>query len=259
MIAINLLGQEKVVDYSGRLLFFGYCGVLGLVSLIAFWFSANIAVRTSELEEQARTLTGELAKLSVQTAEVRDLEEKRAIVKAKLAVIGKLKQSKLGPVRMLDDLNVALPSEVWLLDLSEVQNLLKIRGRALGNQDVAAFMKTLEKSDYIVPDSLNLEESRQMYYDKKTGAVESSRAVESQKTKEFASSSGNKEGDYLSGDEGPSTNVQKVDTTVAIKEFVLQAKVSYSGRSNLLDAAVEKQKTLAGKTAAKSETKKSEG
>jgi Tfp pilus assembly protein PilN len=252
MIAINLLGQEKVVDYTGRLVFFGYCGILGLLSLIAFWCAANITLQTSELEDRARVLTAELAKLSVQTAEVRELEEKRAIVKAKLAVIGKLKQSKLGPVKMLDDLNLSLPQEVWLLDLSEVQNLLKVRGRALGNQDIAAFMKTLEKSDYIVPDSLNLEESRQMYYDKKTGAVESSRAVESQKTKEFASGSGNKEGDYLSAEGGGAgAKVQKVDSTVAIKEFVLQAKVSYSGRSNLLDAAVEGQGKKNETTAAK--------
>ena len=103
-------------------------------------------------------LDSQLKKLKEVTKEVRELEAKKAELRDKLAVIAKLKISKVGPVRVMDDLNKALPERAWITSIKERQGSLSIAGMALDDQTIAGFMRDLEASDYY--DTVDLVQSR---------------------------------------------------------------------------------------------------
>ncbi|MCB0332644.1 MAG: PilN domain-containing protein [Bdellovibrionales bacterium] len=181
MIKINLLGDDGGRDSSAVMWLGGF--VLSMVVLGVSFFllhqgaSQSVADATLEVEG----LKNQLEQIQRTTKEVRDLEKKRKELHEKLAVIAKLKKSKLGPVRILDDLNTSIPERSWLTGLKESNGLLRIDGFALDNQTIATFMKDLEKSEYYL--SVDLDESK-----------------------------------------------TKAKSGINIKSFVLQSKISYSGK-----------------------------
>ena len=160
MIKINLLGDETVIDTSGTWLLIGY--VLSVAVAVLVWLMLYFAASSNiqEYTTQAESLEQELAKLKEITKEVRALEQKKKELADKTAVIATLKRNQLGPVRILDDLNTALPERAWLTEVRETGGLMRISGYALDNQTVAAFMKALEASVYF--ESIDLGESREV-------------------------------------------------------------------------------------------------
>ena len=159
MIKINLLGNDTAIDNTGYFVLAGY--VLSLVvSLVACFFvysstSAAVVALTGEKESS----TAALARLQETTKDVKDLQKKKDELNSKLLVIAKLKRSKVGPVHVLDDLNMALPEKSWLTEIKEASNIMKVGGYALDNQTLAVFMKDLAASDYF--DEPDLVETKQ--------------------------------------------------------------------------------------------------
>lgn len=148
MIKINLLGDSTTINYSAHYIIAGYIASLLICLGIFYHLNSSIAVEIEELTTKTKRLQGELARVQKVTKEVRDLEAKKAEYNRKLVVIAKLKKNKAGPVRVLDDLNQALPEKAWLTEVREQDSSLKITGRALDNQTFAAFIRELEKSEY---------------------------------------------------------------------------------------------------------------
>lgn len=160
MIKINLLGTETVVDTSGRAWVAGYLASLVLL-LGAFALLHAVTISSiDDLTEQRDTLESEIARLSKVTKEVRDLESKDKELKGKLVVIADLKKSKTGPVRVLDDLNIAIPERAWLTLIRENQKVLRLEGQALDNQTIAKFVDDLERSDFF--ESVEILEAKQV-------------------------------------------------------------------------------------------------
>lgn len=160
MIKINLLGNETARDNTGIFLMAGYGVTLGLCLLICLILQHSINSGIEELTAKERQLQAELERLQKITVEVKDLEKKEKDYQDKLVVIARLKKSKAGPVRVLDDLNKAVPERAWITGMKEQTGLLRIEGRALDNQTIAGFMKDLDASDYF--DQVELVETRQV-------------------------------------------------------------------------------------------------
>lgn len=160
MIKINLLGDETVVDTSGKKFIAGFLVslvmLLGLFYVVRSSMSAEIERLTLDIETKERSLK-DLEKV---TAEVRDLEAKEAEYNNKIVVIANLKRSKIGPVRVLDDLNRSIPERSWLTQIKEDGGMMRIDGRAIDNQTIAAFMKDLDVSNYY--HAVQLVETRQV-------------------------------------------------------------------------------------------------
>lgn len=159
MIKINLLGDDSAVDNSGRLMLMAYAASVVVFFVICAVLNSSAGGEIQALNQQVEELDGKLARLKVVTAEVKDLEKKRKGLNDKLVVIALLKKNKRGPVRVLDDLNSALPERSWLLDAKESGNSIRLTGMALDNETIATLMKQLESSDYF--DGVELVESRQ--------------------------------------------------------------------------------------------------
>ncbi len=104
----------------------------------------------ARIERDTEQLKAEVAKLDEQTREVRELDKKRVELKAKLKVIDNLQQKRVGPVRMLEDLGVAVPEKLWLVEFNDANNTATITGMSLDNQTIATFMRRLQASKYFV-------------------------------------------------------------------------------------------------------------
>jgi len=148
MIKINLIGDKSSSDYSAHFQIAIF--VLAIASTILFcWtYSGHLDYSLAYSKQADSILRNQLTELKKETKTVRDLEKKREALKAKLRVIEDLKARKIGPVRILDDLNSAIPEKSWLIEVKDKNGILRIDGIALDNQTIADFVKQLQKSPY---------------------------------------------------------------------------------------------------------------
>ena len=149
MIRINLLPTkeaQRAFDRRQQL----SVAALGLLLAVLFMVVPYMlqSRRLTTLDQEISQLRSELAKLDEQTREVRDLDKKRAELQAKLHVIDDLKQKRVGPVRIIEDLSAATPEKLWLVEFNDVNALATITGLALDNQTIATFMRQLQSSKY---------------------------------------------------------------------------------------------------------------
>lgn len=159
MIKINLLGDQESAETSNFLYISGYLGSLAIVLVVFFFLYISASTTVAELSKEKAGLEAELATLQATTKDVKDLEKMRLDLNNKLVVIARLKKSKSGPVRVLDDLNIAIPERSWVLEIKEAGGTMKINGQALDNQTIATFMQRLDASDYF--DTVDLVETKQ--------------------------------------------------------------------------------------------------
>lgn len=210
MIRINLLGDETVIDNSGKYILAGYGASVLLCLVVFFSMYTSAGSNIDDLTSDVDIRQAQLEKLKKQTKVAKDLENKRDLLNQKLAVIARLKKSKLGPVRVLDDLNLSLPDRAWLASVSEANGKVTISGKALDNQTVASFMRKLEDSDYFK--NVDLVESNQKYLLSRTGEIFSQ--LPRRKSE--------------AGRGGSSSSLP--DHWVRIKDFKVRAQVLYSGK-----------------------------
>jgi len=160
MIKINLLGDEGAADNSGRLQVGAFAASIILVAGLFFVTNYLISSGNTEMSERVSSLERQLAEVQKVTREVKDLEKKRDEYNKKLLVIATLKKSRVGPVRVMDDLNHALPEKSWLNEAKETTGVMRLVGLALDDPTISNFMRDLEKSDYF--DAVELVETKKV-------------------------------------------------------------------------------------------------
>jgi type IV pilus assembly protein PilN len=260
MIKINLFEDHSLGDQSAKIKVIAYVASIATCLIIAFSSYTMISGSVSELSLERDSLKSDLDTLMSKTKTVRDLEEKKKTLRDKLSLLAKLKKSKIGPVRVLDDLNQAVPVKVWLREVKENGGILKIKGRAMSNQDIALFMQNLQNSHYF--SQVDLVDSRQMYYSKRTGMVKALADITDLQNSDFqadkrptkqsglANSSNSNTGTWsIRRDVDPNKINRKLaieEANIKIKEFVLSTKVHYEGKlgNQVVENTVDQQKVL---------------
>lgn len=158
MIKINLLGDTVDREaFVSRL--WMYIAVLGGISLLFAVFSFNVGSAVDALSSELARIEAQRATLRPYTAEVREMELKKRELIEKTALLATLRDKRRGPVRVLDDLNRAVPEQLWLTEIREAAGVMRISGVALDNPTIAACMKSLESSAYF--SQVDLVSSRQ--------------------------------------------------------------------------------------------------
>jgi type IV pilus assembly protein PilN len=159
MIRINLLGDDTVIDHTAKIVLLSYAASQAFLIVACILLYTWSTQHLSNLESDSERLQTELVRLREVTKEVRELETKKVEIANKLDVMAQLKSAKKGPVRVLDDLNTAIPDRAWLDDFKEKGGHLLLSGVALDNETIASFMKNLEKSNYFK--TVDLEQAMQ--------------------------------------------------------------------------------------------------
>lgn len=149
MIRINLL--EEIEDKSGKYLINGL--VLGaspiVVMLIFLGYFGVLVDQIDQLNVDKEIVNGKLVKMREQTKRIDEIEAGKATLKTKLTTIASLKIKKLGTIRILDDLNTAVPEKMWLDAVKQTDSEhIEILGIALDNPTTSSFIRELKKSQY---------------------------------------------------------------------------------------------------------------
>lgn len=156
MIRINLLGHEAPKGKRRAIPSLTIGGsenagfILAIVATVvlvavAWWWQRGNLQRYGTLHA---AVVAEQADLAAIADQVRSLEDRRAFVNQKRAVIIDLKKSQSGPVLLLDQLSRELPDSLWLTDLTLADGNVSIVGQALSPVAVADFVTNLRLSSY---------------------------------------------------------------------------------------------------------------
>ena len=151
MIRINLLPyrekakkenlQYQIIALSGALVLF-----LLIILSVHLYFNMDI----SSMETKIREADARLIVLNKKVGDIEGFKRDKRELEQKLGVINSLETNRLFPVRMLDELNLLVPSkEVWLEKITQTGQDLRIEGMARDNGTVARFMKNMEKAGFV--------------------------------------------------------------------------------------------------------------
>ncbi len=145
MIRINLLPvREKKKKESTRKMFSVLFLSLGAVVLILAGVHFRLSGQINQLQTQITAYDEEIKRLKIDTKDVDKFKAEKEDLQRRLNIIYTLQRAKTGPVRVLDDLTMALPGKLWLTSLKEKNGKMEIKGIAFDNQDIAKFMTNLE-------------------------------------------------------------------------------------------------------------------
>lgn len=121
-----------------------------LVFLVAGYLFLDVTTTLSALANEKAAQKKELNKYADTIKKIKAIEKKVAEIEEKLNVIKELEKNKTGPVRLLDEIAMAIPKDrLWLKSIQEKKGSLSLVGTAMDNDTVAIFMTNLQKSPQI--------------------------------------------------------------------------------------------------------------
>jgi len=164
MIKINLLyrsvaEKEKKTNIARQLAIVVIATVIFVILIASIQIFMMRSIANIEGDIKARETR--LVALKKILGEIEDIRMEKQTLERKLAVIKRLEEDRLYPVRLLDEVNaLVLPKDIRLTKVSEQGPQLNIEGVGRDNIAVALFMKSLELSRYI--QSVDLVSSKQV-------------------------------------------------------------------------------------------------
>lgn len=165
MIRINLLpvkAAQKKEMLKGQLM------VVVLALIVAFGVcGAAFMYVTGEVESKQAQIdqkNAEIMQLQKKIGEVNQFKKRQEALRAKLDVLEKLKEARVGPLYIMDALYEALPEKLWVTKLQLTNNRASISGIGVNEETVAKFMRSLEDSDFF--EGVELRVTKQIVQDK---------------------------------------------------------------------------------------------
>lgn len=151
MIRINLIGKQGTDPGSDgpnivEFVIFVLMVLVGLGIVFSVWYAneEKIAFAQHKLKQEQR----EVQRLQVAIKMVKKYKATKKLLKRQLKVIQDLERAKTGPVRVLDEVSIRIPKQIWINSVVQRGNKLTISGDAESNEWVALFHKKLEDSPY---------------------------------------------------------------------------------------------------------------
>jgi type IV pilus assembly protein PilN len=152
MIKINLLptkkkAPKKVIDLQQQMILAVLILILLGIGLGYYWLlqSRTIASLKEEKAAKEALIRQQLNDLKA----VESIGKSREEVKKKIDIIETLKKNQAGPVRLLDELAMAIPKGVMVNSLVERNNHIDLNGEAFTNDDIVKFVDHLKASRFL--------------------------------------------------------------------------------------------------------------
>lgn len=161
MPRINLLPWREQKRTQRRNQFFiGLGGALLAAGLVTWVGHQLMEGRIGHQQERNGLLKAEIAALDLRIAEIDELELKKDRLLARMEIIEQLQRSRPEVVHLFDELVKALPDGVYLTALKQSGRRLEIQGSAESNTRVSAFMRNIDRSDWLTQPDLQVVEVR---------------------------------------------------------------------------------------------------
>lgn len=149
MVRINLLPvrvSKKKEAGKQQLVLFALALIIGIGANV-FYAQGRVA-ELKKKEKAVADATEQVKRLDKIIGEVTSLKQEQQQLEEKLKILDALKQGRIGPVRMLDELARVTPRKLWLTSIEEKGSKLSIQGMAVSNFEVSQFMEELQRSQY---------------------------------------------------------------------------------------------------------------
>jgi len=156
-VTINLLPWREERKEQQKREFFS---ILGLAIIVAFglmlFIHMMIARQINFQEDINLYLKNEIHFLDGQIAQIKQLEEEKKKLLAKMEVIQQLQASRPEIVRLFDGIVRIVPSGLFLTNLSRVGSVVEFDGKAESNTRVSTLMRNIESSDLLTKPTLTV-------------------------------------------------------------------------------------------------------
>ena len=132
--------------------------VLG--ALVVLYAHLHIGALIDEQKARNDYLNTEIAALDQRIKEIKDLEDTKAKLQARINIIQQLQRSRPRVVHLFDELARTLPDGVYLTGVTQKDTAVTITGMAQSNARVSAFMRNVEASKWITSPGLDVIQSK---------------------------------------------------------------------------------------------------
>jgi type IV pilus assembly protein PilN len=127
--------------------------LMGLVVLFAHLHMNGLI---QQQQERNQYLKDEIAKLDDQIKKIRDIEEKKRALLARMEVIQRLQADRTQIVHVFDDLVHKLPEGMYLTSIEKRDKNITLKGVAQSNARISAFMRSLDSSEWFANANLDV-------------------------------------------------------------------------------------------------------
>ena len=161
MARINLLPWRLVRRAQRQKEFYGMLGLSALAAVaLSFFIIMYFSGQISGQNDRNAYLQGEIDKVQKQIDEIKLLDEKKARLLARKAVIEKLQVNRYQMVHLFDSLVRTIPDGVVLTSIKQEGELLTLAGRSQSNTRVATYLRNLEGSGWMTHPDVSVIEAR---------------------------------------------------------------------------------------------------
>jgi type IV pilus assembly protein PilN len=107
-------------------------------------------------EQRNQMLQNEIALLDKKIVEIKDIEEKKSKLLAKIDLIQKLQESRPEIVHLFEEIPRITPDGVFLTKFTQTGSELVFEGKSQSNARISAFMRAIEASFWLQTPTLNV-------------------------------------------------------------------------------------------------------
>lgn len=151
---INLIAtRRRQKQRALRMMRAAFYSLLGLVVLVVIVY-LQMLVTTQRVEGEIAAIQGELSEPAMVTKveRINFLERKTTELKPRVQLLEKVHSSEAEWIHILRDISACIPQEVWLGQMntkrSEKQQTIALKGKALRQAEIGAFMLSLNQPSW---------------------------------------------------------------------------------------------------------------
>lgn len=160
MTCINLLPWRETRRKEQQRQFYSIGGGAAvLMGMIVFYIHIHVGGMIELQSQRNKFLEEEIANVEAKIVEIKTIETKKEQLLARMSIIQQLQTRRPAIVHVFDELAKAVPSGMYLTNVSQQERLLVIEGVAQSNARVSAFMRNLDASDWFVNPQLEVIEA----------------------------------------------------------------------------------------------------
>ncbi|HIP94790.1 MAG TPA: pilus assembly protein PilN [Leucothrix sp.] len=156
MSGINLLPWREAARKKSQQNFI--MSVVGAVAVGAVLVGAGYTYmdgRISYQEERNAYIEAEIKRLDKALEEIKTLDANRKALLDRIAVIERLQSTRPGIVHLFDEMVNSLPKGLYLTELKQDKNKIKLIGKAESSARVSSYMNRLNSSPWLKSSDLN--------------------------------------------------------------------------------------------------------
>ena len=154
MIKINLLAVDRdrtkrkaSFQLIGQKLTIGCSLILVAAALGVGWWYWSLQRNSTDLDQQIVEAERETVRLRSVIQQVQQFEQRRVQLQQRVTLIEQLRKGQTGPVHLLDQVSLAMPDTMWLIDLRQSGSEVTIEGRCTSLNALSDFVSGLEASN----------------------------------------------------------------------------------------------------------------